>query len=65
MKNIYERVAYERVATLRSELLIMRKRISDDSLLEIQKKVNKIKDIVDNEVNRRAENLNKQWIKGK
>ena len=50
----------ERVANLKTKLILMKKRINDSTLLEIQKKINKIKEIIDNEINRRAENLGKQ-----
>ena len=55
MKNIDQMVG-----NLKSELIIIKKRISDNTLISIQEKINKMKEVVDNEINRRAKNLNKQ-----
>jgi len=49
-----------RISNLESEIIVYKKRINDSTLLGIQKKINKIKEIIDNEINRRAENLGKQ-----
>ena len=53
----------QRINNLKNELIVLKKRIKDATLLSIQEKINKIKNIIDNEINRRAENLNKQEIK--
>ena len=53
----------QRISNLKNELIVLKKRIKDATLLSIQEKIDKIKKIVDNEINRRAENLNKQEIK--
>ena len=53
----------QRISNLKNELIVLKKRIKDATLLSIQEKINKIKNIIDNEINRRAENLNKQEIK--
>lgn len=55
MKNIDQRIG-----NLKSELIIFKKRIKDSTLISIQGKINKIKEIIDDEINRRASNLNKQ-----
>ncbi len=54
----------EKIKLLKSETMIKKKRISDSSIVEIQKEVNKLKELIDNEVNRRGENLNKQEMLG-
>lgn len=43
--------------------LLYKKRIKDEDLVFVQEKVNKIKEIIDDEIKRRAENLNKQVVK--
>ena len=53
----------QRISNLKNELIVLKKRIKDATLLSIQEKINKIKNIIDNEINRRAENLNKQEMK--
>lgn len=55
MKNIDQKIS-----GLKSELIVFKKRIKDSTLLIIQERINKIKEIIDNEVNRRAINLNNQ-----
>lgn len=50
----------QKVMNIRSELKLFKKRIKDDILLDVQNEINKIKGIVDSEINRRAENLGKQ-----
>ena len=49
----------QRISNLKNEIIVYRKRINDSTLLEIQKKIDKIKEIIDNEINRRAGNLSK------
>lgn len=53
----------QRISNLKNEIIVLKKRIKDSTLLSIQEKINKIKNIVDAEINRRAENLNKQEMK--
>ena len=43
--------------------MFRKKRLKDKSLLEIQEEINKLKNIIDDEINRRIKNLNKQEIK--
>ncbi len=54
----------QRINNFKNELIVLKKRIKDSTLLSIQEKINKIKNIVDTEINRRAENLSKQEVKG-
>ena len=55
----------QRIENLKNELIIIKKRIKDGTLLSIQGKIDKVKEIVDNEINRRAENLSNQGGLGK
>jgi sensor histidine kinase YesM len=50
----------ERTKTLKSEILVKKSRINDSAMLEIQEEINKLKELIDNEVNRRAKNLSQQ-----
>jgi hypothetical protein len=53
----------ERLDNLEREVVLKKKRISDISIIEIQEVMNNLKTLIDNEVIRRAENLNKQVMK--
>ena len=53
----------QRISNLKNELIVLKKRVKDGTLISIQEKVNKIKNIIDSEINRRAENLNQQEMK--
>lgn len=50
----------QKLEIFKSELTIRKKRISDESVVEIQEVINKMKTLIDDEINRRASNLNKQ-----
>lgn len=53
----------EKLTNLNNEVLLKKSRISDSSIVEIQETMNKLKELIDNEVKRRAENLNRQEYK--
>lgn len=55
----------QRIENLKNELIVIKKRIKDGTLLSIQGKIDKVKEIVDNEINRRAKNLSNQGGLGK
>ena len=40
------------------QLFVIRKRINDSEIIELQKTISKMKDLIDSEFNRRATNLN-------
>ena len=51
------RTLTQKVKNIESELSIFKRRIRDNDLLEIQKEIESIKEIVDNEIDRRTGNI--------
>ena len=52
-----------KLKNMKNEFMFRKKRLKDKSLLDIEEEINKLKNIIDDEINRRIKNLNEQEIK--